>query len=78
MLAILTDVIAEADGSEEFRKILWVLIQERQEGVQEKQEGACFSAVQSGAKQTRNAWTGSSAYCSCRDSLCWSLTVLRD
>lgn len=57
MLANLTDVIAEADGSEEFRKVLWVLIQERQEGVQEKKEAAGLSAVQSIAKQTRNAWT---------------------
>jgi sortase A len=52
MLANLTDVIAEADGSEEFRKILWVLIQERQE-----RESGSFDAVQSTAEQTRNAWT---------------------
>jgi sortase A len=57
MLANLTDVIAEADVSEEFRTFLWVLIQEGREGVQEKQEGAALSAVQSSAKQTRNAWT---------------------
>jgi sortase A len=59
MLANLTDVIAEADGSEEFRKILWVLIQEKQEDVQEEQESGSFVAVQSSAKQTRNAWTWS-------------------
>jgi sortase A len=57
MLANLTDVIAEADGSEEFRKILRVLIQERQEGVQEEQESGSFDAVRSSAKQTRNART---------------------
>jgi sortase A len=53
MVANLTDVIAEADGSEEFRKILWVLIQERQE----ERESSSFDAVQSSAKHTWNAWT---------------------
>ena len=56
MLANLTDVIAEADGSEEFRKLLWVLIQERQGGVQEKKEAAGLSAVQSSAKRRRDIW----------------------
>jgi hypothetical protein len=57
MLANLADVIAEADGSEEFRKILWVLVQEKREGVQEEREIGSFDAVQSIAKPTCNAWT---------------------
>jgi sortase A len=52
MLANLTDVIAEADGSEEFRKILWVLLQQRQ-------EVGTIGAVQSSAKRKLNLWTWS-------------------
>ena len=56
MHANLTDVITEADRSEEFRKIVWVLIQEKQEGIQERQSGSS-GAVQSIAKPKWNAWT---------------------
>jgi sortase A len=56
MHANLTDVITEADGSEEFRKILWVLVQKKREGVQKEWESGNFDAVQSIAKPTWNAW----------------------
>jgi sortase A len=48
MGANLNDVIAEAGGSEEFREILWVLIQEKQEG-----DGG---AVQQSTTPRRNIW----------------------